>query len=63
MTFFQFAYWAAIFFTISGAIMGLAGVWIKDFWKGDLAFRLIMTDIIFAGTALAVAAMTKWLGG
>jgi len=56
------AFWAAIFFTGSGALLGLMGVWIKEFWESETAMKLLLTDAIFAGTAILIAAMTKWLG-
>jgi hypothetical protein len=59
---YQFAFWATIFFVVLGAVLGLLGTWVNDFWKNDVGFKLIFTDLILAGTALAVAVITKWLG-
>lgn len=56
------AFWAAIFFTGFGALLGLLGVWVKEFWESETAVKLLLTDAIFAGTSILVAAMTKWLG-
>ena len=56
------AFWAAIFFTGIGAALGLMGVWIQEFWRSDVAVKLLMTNAILAGTSILVAAMTKWLG-
>ena len=56
------ASWAAIFFTGFGALLGLMGVWIKEFWESETVVKLLLTDAIFAGTSILVAAMTKWLG-
>ena len=55
-------FYAAIGFTLFGAFLGLIGVWIRDFWNNDIAVKLILTDIIFAVTAIIVAAIMKWLG-
>lgn len=54
-------FYAAIFFAILGAVLGLMGVWVKDFWKNETAPKLLITDFIFLGTAVVVAAITKWL--
>lgn len=56
------SFWAAILFTVLGAFLGLLGVWTKDFWKNDIALKLIVTDIILAGTSIIVAVITKFLG-
>ena len=58
---YELTFWAAIGFTGLGAFLGLMGVWIKEFWESDVAMKLLMTDGILAGTAIAVACMTKWL--
>lgn len=55
-------FWAAIVFVILGGLLGLLGVWIDDFWKNDIAPKLLLTDLILAGTSVAVAIITKWLG-
>lgn len=55
-------FWGAIGFTTIGALLGLAGVWIKGFWQSETAPKLIITNVILAGTAVIVAAITKWLG-
>jgi len=55
------SFYAAIFFTVVGAVLGLFGVWIKDFWREETTLRLVMTDVIFAVTSIIVAAITKWL--
>lgn len=61
-TVYAVAFWAAIIFTVIGAMLGLMGVWVKGFWDNEVGAKLIITDLIFAGTSVAVAAMTKWLG-
>jgi hypothetical protein len=61
MDLFQWSFYAAIFFTIIGGIMGLLGVWFADFWKNDIAWKLILTDIILAVTSIIVATITKFL--
>lgn len=42
---YQITFWAAIIFTTIGALLGLMGVWIDDFWKGETAPKLLL--IIF----------------
>ena len=56
------AFYAAILFTLLGGILGLVGVWIKDFWKNDTALKLTFTNAILASTSIIVAAIAKWLG-
>ena len=56
------AFWLAIFFTVIGAVLGLMGIWIKEFWKSETTIKLLLTDLIFAGTAAIVAVLTKLLG-
>lgn len=58
---FQLAFYAALFFTILGGVLGLIGAWVSEFWKNDLGWRLIITDIILAVTSIAVAVITKFL--
>ena len=55
------AFYAAIFFTVIGGIMGLVGVWVKDFWNHDIALKLIMTDAILVVTSIIVAIITRFL--
>lgn len=59
---YEFAYWASIFFVVVGAVLGIIGVWVPDFWKNDIAAKLIFTDLILAGSSVAVAIITRWLG-
>jgi hypothetical protein len=59
---YELTFWAAIVFTAIGAFLGLLGVWVKSFWNTELAPKLIITDLILAGSAFAIAAITKWLG-
>ena len=63
LSLFQLSFYAAIGFTILGGILGLMGVWINDFWKNETAVKLIITDLILAGTSIVVAVITKFLGG
>lgn len=55
------AYYGALFFTMVGALLGLMGVWIKNFWKSETAIKLLFTNLIFAATSTIVAAIVKWL--
>lgn len=55
------AFYAALFFTLAGSLLGLMGVWIDQFWKSDAAIKLLLTNWIFAGASIIVAAITKWL--
>ena len=57
----QAVFYVALFFTIFGGILGLLGVWIKDFWNSDLAIRLFFTDCIFAATSFVVAIIIKYI--
>jgi len=59
----QASFYLAIVFTVLGGMLGLAGVWIEDFWKSDTPVKLLLTDLILAGSSIVVAAITKWLGG
>ena len=61
LSLYQITFWAAIIFTAIGALLGLMGVWIEDFWKGETAPKLLLTDLIFAGTAIVIACITRWL--
>ena len=63
LSLFQVAFYAAIAFTILGGVFGLMGVWIKEFWESETAWKLIFTDLILAGTSITVAVITKFLGG
>ena len=63
LSLFQLSFYAAIVFTIIGGVLGLVGVWINDFWKSEAAVKLILTDLILAGTSIVVAVVTKFLGG
>ena len=58
---YQLSFYAAIFFTILGGALGLVGVWFEGFWRNDMAWRLLVTDFILAGTAIIVAVITKFL--
>lgn len=58
---YELALWAAIFFTVLGGVLGLIGVWIKNFWSNDIAPKLIFTDVILAVTSIIVAAIMEFL--
>jgi len=55
------AFWLSIIGVCLGGFFGLLGVWVKDFWKNDVGFRLILTDAIITATAVAVTAITFFL--
>ena len=57
----QLSFFAAIFFTVVGAILGLMALWVKEFWESESAVKLLITDAIFAVTSIIIAAITKWL--
>lgn len=57
----RLALYAAIFFTILGACVGLMGVWIDEFWESDFGPKSIWTFAILAVASIIVAAITKWL--
>lgn len=58
-----YAFYAAIVFTVFGAILGLLGIWINDFWRDETTWKLLMTNVILAVSSIIVAAITKWLAG
>lgn len=62
LSLYTIAFWASIFFTGLGTLLGLMGVWVKEFWESETCIKLLITDLIFAGTSIIVTAMTKWLG-
>lgn len=62
MTLYLFSFYASIVFTVLGAVLGLAGIWITDFWKSDTGWKLIVTNCILAGASIIVAVITKFLG-
>lgn len=57
-----FTFWAAIFFSVFGGILGILGVWVKGFWRNDYVAKLLITDAVLAGTSIIVAVITKFLG-
>lgn len=59
---YELTFYATIAFTVIGAILGLIGVWFEDFFRNDIAWRLIVTDIILAVASAIVATITKFLG-
>lgn len=61
VTLYSITFWAAIAFTGFGAFLGLMGIWIPEFWKSETAVKMLLTNGIFAGTSVLIAAMTKWL--
>lgn len=56
----QIAFWATVGFIVFGGVLGLIGVWLKDFWRNEVGPKLLITDLILAGTSLAVA-LVAWL--
>ncbi len=60
-TLYVVTFWLTIAFVVLGGILGLAGVWLEAFWKSEAGWRLILTDLILAGSSLAIAIITKWL--
>lgn len=57
-----FAFYAAIAFTVFGSLLGLTGVWVEDFFESKTVWKLLMTDVILAGTSIIVAVITRFLG-
>ena len=55
------AMWLAIVFVVLGGVLGVAGVWIDDFYKSGVGSKLVLTDIILAASAAVVAAIAKYL--
>lgn len=62
MDLYQLSFYAAILFTVVGALLGLTGVWVDEFWHHEIAFKLFLTDVILAGTSIIVAVITRFLG-
>jgi len=51
----------SIFFVLLGSILGLSGIWLKDFWEHDISWKMLETCIILFFTCTIAAAITKWL--
>ena len=62
MDLYQISFYAAIFFTVIGALLGLTGIWIDRFFESETCIKLLITDLILAGTSIVVAVITKFLG-
>lgn len=54
----QFAFWLTVACIVIGAVLGVAGVWLP---KTQTGFKLFMTDVVVAVSAVLVAVVTKWL--
>jgi len=54
----QIAFWTTVACVVFGGVMGIAGIWVP---KSDTGWKLFMTDVVVAVSALIVAAITKWL--
>jgi len=54
------AFWLCIVFLVFGAGLGLAGVWLGDWWE-KLGAKLFYSNVILFAAAVAVALVTKWL--
>lgn len=59
---YELTFYATIAFTVFGALLGLVGVWVEDFYRNDVAWKLILTNVILAVTSAIVAVITKFLG-
>lgn len=55
-------FYGTIVFTIIGALLGLTGLWIDDFFQNDAGWKLVATDIILAVSCAIIATITKLLG-
>lgn len=58
---YTFVFWAAIVCSVLGGVLGLVGIWFEDFFKNETAWKLVVTDLILAGTSIVVAVIIKWL--
>lgn len=58
---YHFVFWAAIVLTSIGGLLGLLGVWVKEFWKSEAVIKLFLTDVILATTSVIVAIVIKFL--
>ena len=58
---YSLSYYAAIMFTVFGALLGLMGTWIENFWKNDTAPKLLITNMILCAASIVVAVITKFL--
>ncbi len=52
---------AAIVFTVFGAVLALAGVWIPEFWNSDTCLKLFATNVVLAVASSIVASIAKVL--
>lgn len=44
------------------AVLGLAAVWVHDFWNTDFGPKALWSSIVIFATSVAAAAITRWLG-
>jgi len=55
------SFWSAMAFLVLGMVLGIIGIWVEDFWRNSIGSRLLWTDAVLFGTALAGAIIAKWL--
>jgi hypothetical protein len=53
-----FAFWVCVACVVVGAVLGIAGIWLP---RTENGWKLFMTDVVVAVSALIVACITKWL--
>lgn len=59
---YELAFWAAVIFITFSAVIGLMGVWIKEFWESDISGKLLATGCILSLSSIAVAVLARLLG-
>lgn len=53
---------AAMVMLVLTTVLGLAAVWVPDFWRHDAGPKTMWTAIVLFAVTVAAAAITKWLG-
>lgn len=54
-------FWASLTFLTVGTVMGLSAVWIPQLFDNDWGWKLLISDAILFGVAVAGALITKLL--
>lgn len=54
-------FWIAVVCTVAAGILGIVGIWVQDFWRNDIGWRLFMTDVVVAATSIVACAILSWL--
>lgn len=54
-------FWVGIVGTVLAGGIGLAGVWIPNFWKNETSGKLLLTDGIITITAITTCVILNWI--